>query len=263
MNTRVDFYNPIACIIQNDDGVAYDLLSVDVASGVVTSALLTAKACAFLTEIVQRALNLLPGLGQVALQALVTNLVALNQLEGSFVSAVNVVGNAYTLNLSGLANPSTMQVTLPMSTSSPFAGSGGGGNPAATVVSPALFGFGTNGGPGANQTLFMFPWYESAAMDNIERAIPVPYDGVISRLFFHALAATPIVAGQMVITVRKNNADTALAIAWVNNQQDMSNVVDSFPVVAGDILSMKIACSADFAGNSFANCCAVMQLAKT
>ncbi len=140
--TLISVFPPNAFIVQSSDG-AYDLLSANVVTGVVTSSYLPASSTNFLTVRLQKLLALLPGLSSLALKELISNLVSLVQLEAdTFTSTVTATGDSYALGLSGLAATSNMQVSIPFSTSSPFAAAQG-----APIPSLASLGatFGTTG----------------------------------------------------------------------------------------------------------------------
>lgn len=134
--TLINVFPPNAFVVRSSNGAAYDLLAVNVVTGVVTSALLPASATSYLTLRMQYLLSVLPGLSTTALKALIRNLLLLDQLEGTVTATVTDVGDVYSLGLSGLASPSNLQVTIPFSTSSPFAtgaGTGGGGGGSLTM----------------------------------------------------------------------------------------------------------------------------------
>ncbi len=123
--TLINAFPPNAFIVQSSNGAAYDLLSANVSTGVVTSAYLPASATNFLTIRLQKILTLLPSLSAAALKTQIKSLLSLNQLEGAFTSTVTATGSNYALGLSDLAAPSNMQVSIPFSMSSPFATSAG------------------------------------------------------------------------------------------------------------------------------------------
>ncbi len=131
---------------------------------------------------------------------------------------------------------------------------------AAQASTPAILSFGTNSGPGASQTRYLFPWFQASAADTTERVIPVPYAGTISRLYAHNHAAVNIDSGSMLINVRKNGVNTALTLAWTDNSSYLTNVANSFTVDAGDLVSVQVIGSADYAGDQFVTFLASMQL---
>ena len=163
MATVIDVFNGNATnsfVIQQANGAPYDLLVVNVTTGVVTSALLPAATTDYLTTRVQQLLALVPGLSTAALKKLITNLMTLDQLEGAFTATVTDVGPIYTLTLSGLATPSNIEMAIPLSSSSPFTGnvlSGASGAP------PAVYSWNTRAGDGDfnvppdTETLIEFP----------------------------------------------------------------------------------------------------------
>ncbi len=138
----ITVFSPNAFVVQSADGSAYDLLSANVSTGVVTSAYLPANATNFLTLRFQKLLTLLPSLTATALKTLIRNLVTLDQLEGEFTATVTATGSNYALGLSDIETPSNLQVSIPFSTSSPFAVNGA---PVAPTVESLDVLFGTFG----------------------------------------------------------------------------------------------------------------------
>lgn len=261
--TKVDIYDPISCVMLTDDGVGFNLFSVNVITGVVTSTFMSQAARDFLTERMQKILPVLPGLSSAALQELVQNMVSLRQFEGSFTISVGVVGNVYTLAVAGLATPSTLQVTIPMSTSSPFTGNSNSAGGAIPPSAPALIGFGTINGSGAGATAYFHPW-NGVGTDASERFLPVPYAGTISQLRVRNNVAVPRTVGSQTITIRKNGVNTTLQTAFnVDQQMVASDLVNSFTVVAGDVVSAQLVVSGDFNGNNLTLCYMTMQFVST
>jgi len=115
------FLGPNAFVIRSTDG-AFDVLTANSATGVVSSAQLTPAATNFLTQRLQQFKALFAALSSDGFKGLVRNLVAIDQVEGDFSSVVTVNGSDYTLSVSGLAIPGNLLVSIPFSTSSMFTG---------------------------------------------------------------------------------------------------------------------------------------------
>ena len=74
------------------------------------------------------------------------------------------------------------------------------------------------------------------------RVFVVPTSGTVKNLYVRTFTAQPA-TGSLVLTVRKNGADTALTItvpASSAANKTSSDTVNSFAVSAGDRISMKI-----------------------
>src|SRR5258706_6740764 len=126
----------LATIITSTD-LAFDVFTANSSTGAVTSSYLSSRAKSYLTSELLRLITLDSTLTvAAAFQGLVQSLVSVDQLESSsFSISVSQVGSVATLSVSGLQATSHVTVSLPFSTSSPFA-------PPASVIPSILVGSG-------------------------------------------------------------------------------------------------------------------------
>lgn len=92
---------------------------------------------------------------------------------------------------------------------------------------------------------YLRPFFSSAAADTTEVKIRVPAAGRVSGLYVQSSSAT---AGDTtVITVRKNGSDTALTCTVAAAGTQAADATNSFTVVAGDAISVKVVSGASIA----------------
>jgi len=97
--------------------------------------------------------------------------------------------------------------------------------------------------------------YSSGAEDGA--GIIIPSAATISKLYIKPQTNT--LNGNMVVTVRKNAADTALTCTVTSSSTStFSDTTHSFTVSAGDILTFKLDTTAANSGSSYINTVAVL-----
>jgi len=131
MATITDVFNGNATnsfVLQQPDGTDYDLFTVDISTGVATSALLPAATTDYLGIRIQQLIALVPGLTTSAKKKLIKNLFTVDQLQNGDIT-VDITtpdGIVFTVGFSTLATPSTIELAIPLSSSSPFTGNASG-----------------------------------------------------------------------------------------------------------------------------------------
>jgi hypothetical protein len=109
---------------------------------------------------------------------------------------------------------------------------------ASPSVGPALLMFGSSSHPANTTSNYLRPGFVAAAADTTEISVRVPFDAKISNLYVQATTG-PTTQG-VNIYVRKNGVDTLLTAFLAAAATQALNNGNTFTVVAGDRLSVKV-----------------------
>ena len=88
-------------------------------------------------------------------------------------------------------------------------------------------------------TRFMTPGYGDATARTTEVQFACPVTGTLRNMYVRVGGAVGD-GDNVVYTLRKAGADTALVITLASNVANGSNIVNTVAVTAGDLLSMKV-----------------------
>lgn len=99
--------------------------------------------------------------------------------------------------------------------------------------------WGNADGPPGSTTHYLKPGFVAAISTTTEIQVPVPRAGKVSKLFLNSRVA--VADGDQTFTVRKNGVDTTVIAVLEDGLTTGNSGTTSFTVVAGDLLSVKVA----------------------
>lgn len=101
----------------------------------------------------------------------------------------------------------------------------------------ALLIFGNSSSGTGSNTFYLRPSFVNATADGNELSMVMPQAGKLSRLQYRARSAHS--GGNLVLTVRKNGADTALTATAASGDASASDTTNAVAVAQNDLVSVK------------------------
>jgi hypothetical protein len=104
---------------------------------------------------------------------------------------------------------------------------------------PAVLSFGSGSVAASAATRWLFPWGADGTAPLAPIEMEVTHPGVIRNLYVHVQAPSGG-TNTHTYTLMKNGIATALSVAFIQTSTGGSNIVAAVPVVAGDLLSLRV-----------------------
>jgi hypothetical protein len=104
---------------------------------------------------------------------------------------------------------------------------------------PAVLSFGSGSVAASAATRWLFPWGADGTAPLAPIEMGVTHPGVIRNLYVHVQAPSGG-TNTHTYTLMKNGIATALSVAFIQTSTGGSNIVAAVPVVAGDLLSLRV-----------------------
>lgn len=124
---------------------------------------------------------------------------------------------------------------------------------------PSLLMWGAKDVASTTMTRYLFPFYDDSTAMTTAVSFPMPVAGTIDRLIVrHNLPGGN--GNDVVYTLRVNGAPSALAVTLASTATQGSDLVNSIPVVVGDLIDLEITKAATV-GMSPADVAATVRLA--